>query len=165
MTIDNTRAGINPMGQERRGPGRPPKEVADSVERRNERVPLGVPRLKLQAEDRPGYQRRWLNDKGTRIDDALKAGYQFVTVDGKEDSSDVGNRISRLVGVQEGGQPMRAYLMEIPETWYREDQAAKQAQIDKIDSQIRRGEPDGQKVGADGRYVPSPGIKIGPARG
>jgi hypothetical protein len=48
-------------------------------EERKKRVPLGVPRTKLTAPTRPGYQRRWINDdaKG-RLQHAKEGGYTHV---------------------------------------------------------------------------------------
>lgn len=90
---------------------------------------------------------------------ALQAGYEFVRIDGQAATTDMGQSISQVVGSKEGGASLRAYLMEIREEWYNEDQATKQESINATEKQIRRGELVG-KVGQDGVYVPSRGIKV-----
>lgn len=90
---------------------------------------------------------------------ALQGGYEFVRKDGKASTSDMGEAFSQIVGKTEGGTPLRAYLMEIREDWFNEDQATKQESIDATEKQIRRGELVG-KVGQDGVYIPNQGISI-----
>lgn len=137
---------------------------------RKERVPLGILRTKLRADQREGFSRRWINDKPGRLDDAVAAGYGFVADPEDDlkvgDGSDVaqvagvGTVISRTVGVHEDGRPMRAYLMEIEKDLYDEDQAEKQRLLDEKESAIRQGQDERGKPGRDGRYVPATGIKI-----
>ena len=126
---------------------------------RAQRVPLGSARQKLLAGTRPGYVRHWFNDVGGRIPAALQAGYEFVRKDGEATTTDMGEAISQVVGTKEGGGGLTAYLMEIREDWYREDQAKKQEAVDAVEATIRRGELIGQ-VGQDGRYLPKAGISI-----
>jgi hypothetical protein len=133
---------------------------------RKERVPFGVPASRLTvANQDPNFVYRWINDDGRgRLDRAISGGYEFVESEaaqkigaGSADgNSDVGSRVSRIVGTQEGGAGMRGYLMRIRREWYVEDQKAKQAQVDEIDKAIKRG--DAHKSGDDNRYVPSAGI-------
>lgn len=157
---------------EKRGPGRPAKRGPreESRERktasRAERVPLGVPRSKMSVPNRPGFVRRWVNDNGSRLHAAQQAGYEFVDDPSlkvgdqtQTMNSDLGGAISQVVGKREDGSSMRAYLMEIPDEFYQEDQQAKQAQVDQIDQAIKTGNIEGT-VGVDGRYVPNEGIKI-----
>ena len=129
---------------------------------RKERVPLGGKRLKMTAPDRKGYHRHWFNDVGTRLSDAQAAGYTFVhdeaTLDETE-GNEVSTRKRQAVGTQENDQPMYAYLMEIPERFYQEDQAAKQAEIDETEAAMKRGLTPGQEQQAH-QYVPAEGISI-----
>lgn len=131
---------------------------AQSQQRRrspNRRVPLGVPRTKLQVPKLPGYQLRWINDRGNRIHLAKNAGWDFTTPEEvgpvgdapESNNSDVGSRISWPVGTKDDGSPMRAYLMKIKEEFYREDQAAKQKEVDKIDAAMKGGNTAGQTSG------------------
>jgi hypothetical protein len=133
-------------------------------EERKKRVPLGVPRSKLTAPKRPGYERRWINDdaKG-RLHHAKEGGYTHVEdpnllvgEDGGGDKTD--SRVSRIVGKRDDGKPLRAFLMEIPSELYKEDQASKQAELDEVDRAIRKGRLVSQ--GEEHRYVPDEGRAI-----
>jgi hypothetical protein len=121
-----------------------------------ERVPLGARKPRLSAEQRPGFVRRWVNDRPGRIEDARNGGYVHV-----QDSR--GEPISRPVGTAEGGGGMRAYLMEIPKSLYDEDFAAAQSIVDDIDKAIYRGKY--KEEPGDKRYVPEGGIKVSVDRG
>lgn len=145
--------------------GRPPRVRQETHEPEREpqgrakRIPLGSQRLKLLASTRAGFVRRWINDNNSRVQMALQAGYEFVRRDGGATTTDMGESVSQIVGTKEGGAPQTAYLMEIREEWHQEDQAIKQSDIDAKEHQIRRGELVG-KVGQDGVYLPSRGIKV-----
>ena len=77
---------------------------------------------------RKGWVRYWQNDDkgGSSIAYMLKTGWKFV--DRKDAqlnaavtprNNDLGSRVRQVVGTDEGGQPMYAYLMEKPE-WLHE---------------------------------------------
>jgi len=146
-----------------------PRQREIETNPRKERVPLGAARRKLTArnaafEDR-GKVGRWVNDRDSRLQDALAAGYQHVITDEGVTVGDVGDgntstdsRISRVVGTDRSGRPLRAYLMEIDRELYEEDQTSKQAEIDEVDAVIQRGQLDRQAN--DGRYVPDHSIRI-----
>lgn len=116
------------------------------------RRPFGTQEQKLAYAQREGFHRHWFNDTPGRVDDAVAAGYTHV-----KDAR--GQNVSRLVGRTEGGDGLNAFLMEIPDEWFQQDKAAKQARVDEVDQAIRKGEING-KVGEEGRYVPRDGIKI-----
>lgn len=118
---------------------------------RRRRVPLGGAQLKLAAEKREGYVRRFFNDKGGRLQQAEAAGYAFV-------QSANGEKERRLVGTAEGGGGMYAYLMEQREDFYAEDQATKQGTVDQIDQAIRGGAPRGADANPADFYTPK-GLK------
>lgn len=143
------------MSQEKRVEG----EQARKPEGRAERVPLGTQRLKLQAPTRLGFCRRWINDTPGRLQQARAGGYEHVKDEAETEHTGRAMHVSAIVGVTEGGHPLKAYLMEIPERLYEQDQAAKQVSLDKTDEAIKRGDLHGD-VGADGRYSPQPGITI-----
>lgn len=143
---------------EQRRPGRPRIERA-------KRAPLGAPRLKLKIEEEPSVVRRWVNDGDNRLHDAVEGGYRYVmgdvevgTPDVGSGNTDVGSRISKVVGTKEDGTPLRAYLMEIPREFYAEDQAAKEEKTKATERSILTGNIDGQAH--DGRYIPSQGIRL-----
>jgi hypothetical protein len=129
---------------------------------RNQRVPLGVARSKLSVTGRPGYVRRWINDKDGRLEMAQQGGYTFVEdqtlqigggADIDSENRDLGARISRVVS-QSTGQ--KAYLMEIQEDFYREDQKAKVRKVEEVDKRIR----DGKLEKVEESYIPDEGRGI-----
>lgn len=105
---------------------------------RKRRTPMGAPQLKLDAPTRPGFNRRWFNDTPGRIDKALQHDWTHVMQETKADGEP--QPVKALVGRTPEGQPLHAYLMEIPEEYYAEDQAAKQEAVDAVDQAIRRGQ-------------------------
>jgi hypothetical protein len=125
---------------------------------RRRKNPFGSREAKLAYPPRPGYHRRWFNDVPGRIETALEGGWTHVRdKDGKS--------VVRRVGVAEEGGALNAYLLEIRQEWYDEDMAAQQAEVDKIEGAMRRGEDSKGAPGFDGRYLPSQGIKITHGRG
>lgn len=126
-------------------------EKSKMSKKREERVGLGTYRKELTVPDKlrkPGYVLRWVNDDVGRLDAAQRGGYQFVQNpdnihigEGIETgNSDLGSRISRIVDKSARlGNPMRAYLMEIKQEWYEEDQNKKLAEVESIDEQILQG--------------------------
>lgn len=128
---------------------------------RSTRVPLGVARSKLSVPVREGYVRRWVNDTEGRLMQAEQGGYQYATdqnlqigaADIDNVNRDLGARVSRVVDKSTG---QKAYLMEIKEEFYREDQAAKIAKVEEKDSLIKHGKLDD----GESRYIPDKGRGI-----
>ena len=143
-------------------------QVTENRAVRAERVPLGTPRLKLKVhDDDPNVVRRWINDKGGRLQEAQEGGWRFVerklaigTPDVVPGNTDTGARVSKVVGVRsgdEGGGALRAYLMEIDRELYDADQEEKEAATVMRETAIRSGSPDGV---TDGRFIPQQGIRL-----
>jgi len=107
---------------------------------REKRIPIGQ-QSRIKFKQRPGYVRRMVNDvaDGERVKMFQKAGYSIVTEDTAGGDTragadtQVGSPVIRSVG---GG--VRGVLMEIPEEFYREDQAAKEERLSKIDDELKR---------------------------
>lgn len=146
--------------------GRPSREEQAAKLDRNEtgrstRVPLGVARSKLSVPDRPGYKRRWINDTEGRLAYAEQGSYTYVTdqslqigsPDVDNENRDLGARISRVVDKSTG---QKAYLMEIKEEFYKEDQAVKQKAVKAKDDLIKHGKLDDD----ESRYIPEKGKGI-----
>lgn len=114
------------------------KPVRDEADRpkRPGRLNFGGPRLKLQFDSRPGYHRCWMNDDGQTIQEAEASGYTFVE-DARQESTDTGCKVRRLVGKNESGGALYAYLMEIRQEYFEEDQAKIAEHADKVDAAIR----------------------------
>jgi len=128
---------------------------------RKQRTPVGVMRPKMLAPERPGYKRRWFNATEGRLHQALTGDYTFVedpslqigVPDIDNVNRDLGSRVSRVVDKATG---QRAYLMEIKDDYYQDDQETKLADVEKIDHRIKTGNLDGVNEG----YVPKRGISI-----
>ena len=127
-------------------------------EQRKKRIPVGKRKLSMTVdpslvpEDSIG---RWVNDVGGQLQRFLDGGYVFVHNnkrgvnskvgdDVNDGNTDLGSRISKVVDktARTNSDPVRAYLMCIKKEWYDEDQKAKTAGVEKIDSQIRTGLKD-----------------------
>jgi hypothetical protein len=129
---------------------------------RSTRVPLGVPRMKLAAPQIPGFKCRWINDEPGRLQNAEQGGYEFVRekeLKGEAGNTDLGEKVSRIVGKNDDSSPKRAFLMKIKKSWYDEDQKAKRKPLDEIDKSIRQGKLN--EKSDDKRYVPREGISVG----
>jgi len=101
------------------------------------RVPLGSRNI-LTAPKKSGFVRRFVNDKGDRIQTFKDAGWTPVEDTPVGDpkigrASSMGSMTNPSVG---DGQ--RAVLMEIPEEYYQEDYEAAQAEITAVENEIRR---------------------------
>lgn len=114
---------------------------------RKKRVPLGVHHSKLSVSEgliKKDHVGRWVNDTDNRIEMAQRGGYSFVFKtdkskvgdDHKDGNTDIGSKISKIVG-SKNGEPMRAYLMSIPKKYYEEDQKEKQKKVDDVDRAIK----------------------------
>jgi len=138
---------------------------SEQSEGKRERVSFSGPRLKLQLSEKDtktfkerGMVPRWFNDDPGRIERALGGGYTFVNPvhatslgqgalhqDGKDPES--GARVS--IVVSRGDPIQRAYLMEIKEEFYKEDQADKEAVNQKVDEALAAGGAGGDELGSN----------------
>ena len=127
----------------------------EKAPKRRRRASVGGFQKKLEAPSRPGFTRRWFNDKDNRLAQADELGYEFVSETGLKTSSP-GSRVSRLVGTKPSGEPLHAFLMETPDELYAEGVAEKEALARTVDEAISRGEgtADGQmsNIPRDERY-------------
>lgn len=103
---------------------------------RRTRKPLGTTEQKLAYAPRQGFVRRWFNDMPGRVSRAVEEGGWTHVLDAK------GKNVERVVGVKPEGGALAAFLLELPEEWYREDMAAQQAAIDAKEQSMRRGQVD-----------------------
>ena len=112
-------------------------ESAKTDRKPRKRVPLGSRNI-LTAPKKSGFVRRFVNDKGDRIQTFKDAGWTPVEDTPVGDpkigrASSMGSMTNPSVG---DGQ--RAVLMEIPEEYYQEDYEAAQAEITAVENEIRR---------------------------
>lgn len=157
-------------------PANSASQKLENARQSRSRIPMSVPRAKLHTPEIPGFHTHWLNDYPGRILQAMDAGYSFVDSDQAVITSndlagspigvgsDLGSRISVVVGKNEDGSPLRAYLMKIPNEYYKEDQTAAQDRVDQVHEAMRQGK---QSVDGDGshRYVKSVNMKSTYSRG
>jgi hypothetical protein len=114
-----------------------------------------------------GYHLHIFNDSPGRVQQALDGGYVFVTPDEiggvKENvvsrNTDLGDKVRFLVGRDETGEALYAYLMKIRQEWFDEDQNIMQEKNNLVDDAIRNGGSPKDGKAFEGSYVPKEGIK------
>lgn len=135
------------------------EKTLGNLPKRRRRVPLGTQRTKLNVPEDPRFKYHWFIDEPGRVESAVIAAYDFCSATefpeyGVDEvlpgNSDLGTKISRVVGSHEDGRPMRAYLMRIPMEYYQEDEQERMQAIDKIEESIRHGNIG---TNVDNRYV------------
>lgn len=137
-------------------------------ETRKKRIPLGTlrPKLSIDIEIPPDKVPRWINDYPGRLRQAETGGYAFLddpaihVGDGPDNRKDaLSTKVRCLVGTNDDGSPLHAYLMVIDKDLYDEDQRIKQEPLKDFDKALLAGNVEGT-VGVDGRYIPKVGITI-----
>lgn len=111
-----------------------------SASARPRRTPVGQRNvLNVQGKE-DGYVYRVVNDTGDRIQQFLDAGYEFVDANAVRigdkrvnQSTPEGTKAQVSVG---GGQ--KAFVMRISKEFYEEDQAAKQAEVNRLEESIKK---------------------------
>jgi hypothetical protein len=93
--------------------------------------------------------RRFVNDKGDRIQRFKDAGYTIVEEDIQVGDPKIGKPGQLGSGVSSQGDGIRKVLMEIPEKYYIEDQKKAQDNITSVEKEIRR---NSKEPGADGLH-------------
>ncbi|MEM7283309.1 MAG: hypothetical protein AAF438_16960 [Pseudomonadota bacterium] len=117
---------------------------SDSITGRTKRLSVDESQL-----DRENYEYRFINDQKNRV-------HSMTVLD---DWDVVDSKDARLVGEGERGETIRALLVRKPKQYHKDDQAAKQRQIDEQEKAIKEGNtPSGS---GEGQYVPESGIKLG----
>jgi hypothetical protein len=134
-----------------------PTREEQAKKSRKQRVKFGDARLRMSIDPataekmkREGLVPRWVNDVKGRIPELQLRGYDFVRDPEKEiqagednKNTDMGSAVSKIVGTNADGSPMRAYLMAQDKENYDEDQRLKEEINMKVDEAIRAGEPMG----------------------
>lgn len=112
---------------------------------RTRRTPINGTRNRLNVRGKePGYVYRIVNDIDDRIQSLKEMGYEIVT------DKDVTVGDKRIANpTQEGspvkvsvGQGVQAYVMRQKQEWFDEDQAAKNAKNDELESSMKREAKD-----------------------
>lgn len=118
---------------------------------------LGVIKSTLDEEK---FVYRWINDSTARLYSKTKEDdWNLVMNKGvKDDSKDLGNAVSEVVGLTPDSKPLRAYLCRKPRAFYEEDQKRKSKALDEQLSELRRG--NDRSGGSQSDYIPNTGIKL-----
>lgn len=102
-------------------------------------------RLKLAVRGEiDGHVLYWENDQNGAIEELLYEGFEFVKpseialTSHVVKDADLIDRVSRFVGRQEDGTPLRAFLMKCPEEIWDERTQRREAQADDWDEAIYR---------------------------
>lgn len=105
------------------------------------RIPMGRRNILTVAglQDTADFHYHWFNDIGDRLHKCVEAGYEFVLKSGLgagdqtiESAKGTSSLLTKGVG---GG--VSAYLMRIPMQFYREDQKAKQLEVDALEAEMK----------------------------
>lgn len=100
---------------------------------RDNRRGFGNQSQKLAYPNRIGYHRHHFNDTPGRIVGALKAGWTHVV------DPETGKPIENVVGVAATGGGLKAYLLEIPEEWWKDDMGEQEKLNAAKEETIKRG--------------------------
>ena len=122
-------------------------------EQPRKRVKLGTRNI-LSAPQKPGFVRRFVNDTGDRVQMFKEAGWNTV-----DDVNQVGDpKLGTASSIGSGANPhvgggQRAVLMELPEEIYSADRAESQAEITKIENEMKRNSKTEGKDGLSGSVL------------
>ena len=120
-------------------------------EQPRKRVKLGTRNI-LSAPKKAGFVRRFVNDTGDRIQMFKDAGWHVV-----DDVNQVGDpKLGKPTSIGSSANPhvgggQRAVLMELPEEIYSEDRAEAQAEITKVENEMKRTSKTAGKDGLSGK--------------
>ena len=145
--------------------GESPALTRDGATRKRRNVFNGTEAKLGVREQIPGFHLHIFTDSGSRIQEALDNGYEFVRPDeigGISENvvsrnGDLGDRIRYLVNPRAEGTEQYGYLMKQRLEWFEEDQRALQVRNSQVDTAIRRGKVTGDNPNF---YVPQGGINV-----
>lgn len=136
----------------------PRAETKEAVppSRRRPRASAGGFALKLDAPQREGFVRRFVNNTPGRLQAMEDLGYTLVNDSAgaaESRTEGLGTRISRHAGVTDRGEAMQTFLMETPAAEFNYGVADKEEARKPFEEAIRRtSDPTGQ---VDGAYAPN----------
>lgn len=177
MTTDETKEQVQPQEAETPQVELSPRQLAERRRRREDRIPLSGMRKKLNAPVHlipQGEHPHWFVDQAGRLQDCIKAGYEFVddptikaqTGEGPVASPDpMSSHVRVRTGHNQDGTPQYSYLMTIPQEWHDQDRKIVEDHNLKVEESLKRGKIQDQGVRQEEFYVPKEGISITPQRG
>lgn len=124
----------------------PDKAIAKAPERRVRRTPISGHRNVLTVVGKEaGYQYRFVNDAGDRVESFKEDGWEVVPAkDVRIGDKRVGAPTTTGSAAEASvGQGQKAVLMRIKQEWYDEDQAAKQAHVQQTEEAMKEKALDG----------------------
>lgn len=133
------------------------KSQATPELQRRRRATVGGHAMQLDAEQRPGFVRRFVNATPKRLQEMQELGYSIVTgaeSEGKRRTQGLGSNIARHAGVDQQGQPYQTILMETPDKLFAQGEAEKEDGRKAFEETIRRGMKTEDTP--EGAYIPSP---------
>ena len=106
---------------------------------RPKRTAIGTRNVLTVDRKEPGYEYRFVNDTNDRVEAFSQNGWDVVRA---QDAKIGDKRVERAtpegsVATASVGGGQKAVLMRIPSEWYKEDQAAKQAEIDRLEQTMK----------------------------
>jgi hypothetical protein len=119
--------------------------IAKAPERRVRRTPIGQRNVLTLSKKDPNFVYRFVNDVGDRVQEFIEQGYEVV----KDSTTSVGDKRLGNPTAEGGvvqasvGQGTKAIVMRIRKDWYDEDQAQKQAHVNKTEETMKGEALDG----------------------
>jgi len=119
--------------------------IAKAPERRTRRTPVEGRNILTVSGKEEGYDYRFVNDTGDRVQAFLDNGWEKVPAKNVR----VGDKRLGVPGTEGSdamasvGQGTKAYVLRIRSDWYAEDQAAKQAKVNASEEATRQQALDG----------------------
>ena len=105
------------------------------------RVPVGRRNILTVRglQDTEDVHYRWVNDVGDRLHKFVEAGYGFVNKSGLAagDATVESARGTDSLMKKGVGMGVIAYLMKVPQEFYREDQRAKQVEVEELEAEMK----------------------------
>ena len=130
-------------------------------EARQRRVQIDGLNLELSVPEfkQPGYTLLWADEVKTQ--GYYEEGAEYVQRDEAgiigdgpvSGNTDIGERVSRVVGHDKRGNPRTNVLLKMKTEWYEQDQAQRQRINESIDEAISRGELGRQQAGGESTYL------------
>lgn len=116
------------------------RQANSSASARPKRTPIGTRNILTVAGKDDNYHYRVVNDMGDRISQFLDAGYELVDasdvrVGDKQINQTTPEGTKAQVSV---GNGTKAYVMRIKKEYFKEDQAAKQAEVNRLEESIKQ---------------------------
>jgi hypothetical protein len=123
---------------------------ASASAQRPKRTPISGRNVLTVTGKEPGYVYRIVNDEGGRIGQFLDAGYEMVdgsavTIGDRRVNNATAEGSKAQASVSSDGK--KAFVMRIKEEYYREDQQAKQGQVNALEQTMKQNAKNASDYG------------------